>query len=73
MLAGKIFQGTSNKNINFFIFQFHEAISKGPLLICTCCGQLWYRPSVVNAEKLRSSHCDFVKCVCNKISVEGIV
>ena len=53
MPAWKIFQGTSNTNINFLTSQFHEAIPKSPLLIYTCSGQLWYiRPSVVNAEKL---------------------
>ena len=71
--AGKeIFQGTSNKNIGFYMSQFHEVIFKGALYICTCCDQLWYKHSMFNVEKLRSSHLDFVKCLCNKISVDSI-
>ena len=32
------------------ITEFHNAISKGPLYICTCCEQLLYRDSLYQDE-----------------------
>jgi hypothetical protein len=31
------------------ISQFHDVVSQGPLYICTCCDQLWYKHSVIPA------------------------
>ena len=39
--------------------------------ICSCCDQLWYRHSVIIADKLRQCNPDIVKYVCNKISVDN--
>ena len=38
------------------IQKFHAAVSRGPLYICSCCDQLWYKHTVVNAERLRVSN-----------------
>ena len=54
------------------IRKFHTAVASGPLYICSCCDQLWYKHSVTAAEKLRQSHPDMRKYLLNKTSVEGI-
>ena len=56
----KSYRATSTKNIQYFISQFHEVVSQGPVYICTCCDQLWYRHSVLSAEKLKCSNPDIV-------------
>ena len=35
---------------------FHNIVSQGPLYICSCCDQLWYRDSVNSAHKLTKSN-----------------
>ena len=42
--------------ISDLVHKFHITVSKGPLYICTCCDQLWYRHSVNSAENLRLSN-----------------
>ena len=44
----------------------------GPLYICSCCDQLWYKHSVTAAKKLRISNPDIVKYLRSKISVYDI-
>ena len=49
-------EGTSNPVSNHFpnknidelalVRKFHNSVSAGPLYICTCCDQLWYKHSV---------------------------
>lgn len=38
---------TSPSNL---ISMFHDIVSRGPLYICTCCDQLWYKHSVSRTE-----------------------
>ena len=40
-------------DMEFHIAKFHEAVSKGPLYICSCCDQLWYKHSVVHADAFK--------------------
>ena len=40
-------------DMEFHIAKFHEAVSKGPLYICSCCDQLWYKHSVVHADTFK--------------------
>ena len=47
-------------------------IAQGPLYICTCCDQLWYKHGVVNANKLRESNPNICEYLCNKTSVDNI-
>ena len=68
----KNYRATSTKNIQYFISRFHEVVSQGPVYICTCCDQLWYRHSVFSAEKLKCANPDIVKHLCNKMSVNNI-
>ena len=49
---------------------FHEAVSQGPLYICTC-DQLWYKHSVCLAERTRLSNPEMVKHLQDTISVDN--
>ena len=54
------------------IRNFHESVSTGPLYICTCCDQLWYRHSVSPANQLTLKNPDMVKYLQNIVSVDNI-
>ena len=54
------------------IRKFHVAVSRGPLYICSCCDQLWYKHSVVKAERLRVSNPNAGKYLLSKKSVNDI-
>ena len=47
-------------------------IAQGPLYICTCCDQLWYKHGVVNSNKLKESNPSICEYLCNKTSVDNI-
>ena len=53
---------TSNKEtkkdmpLDYFISDFHILVSQGPLFICSCCDQLWYKHSVSSADTIRKSN-----------------
>ena len=46
-------------------------VSKGPLYICTCCDQLWYKHSVSLADNFRLSNPNVSECLLNKTSVDN--
>ena len=48
------------------------AVSRGLLYICFCCDQLWYKHSVVKAERLRVSNPNAGKYLLSKKSVNDI-
>ena len=52
--------------MEFAINRFHEIVNQGPLYVCTCCDQLWYKHSVRCTNKLRQSKPDIVKYLLNK-------
>ena len=56
-------------SMEFAINRFHEIVNQGPLYVCTCCDQLWYKHSVRCTDKLRQSKSDIVKYLLNKASV----
>ena len=56
-------------SMEFAINRFHEIVNQGPLYVCTCCDQLWYKHSVRCTNKLRQSKPDIVKYLLNKTSV----
>lgn len=62
----------ANATIADEIRKFHAAVSRGPLYICCCCDQLWYKHSVYNAGKLRLSNPNVVKYLLSKTSVDDI-
>ena len=61
-----------NSTITDEIRKFHANISRGPEYICSCCNQLWYKHSVITAEKLRLSNSTAGKYLLSKTSVDGI-
>ena len=61
-----------NKTLmNQLIANFHNAVSNGPVYICTCCDQLWYKHSVCRADKIRASNPNAVKLLQNITSVNN--
>ena len=54
----------TNTSVGVSVKKFHDIVKQGPVYICSCCDQLCYKHSVVNACKL-----DSAKYLCNKTSV----
>ena len=54
------------------IRNFHESVSTGPLYICTCCDQLWYKHSVSPANQLTLKNPDRVKYLQDIVSVDNV-
>jgi hypothetical protein len=54
------------------ISKFHDIVSQGPLYICTCCDQLWYKHSVVPAASLKESNPDAQKRLLNRKSLNNV-
>ena len=50
-----------DQNMGNLIKKFHAAVSRGPMYICTCCDQLWYKHSVISAQTF--------KPLCRKIFI----
>ena len=67
-LAGK----SESHSIQTLVSQFHEAVSQGPLYVCTCCDQLWYKHSVAQASTLKKNNPDIQKILLNKVSVDNV-
>ena len=63
---------SGNSTVTDEIQKFHAVVSRGPLYICSCCDQLWYKHSVVSAEKLRLSNANPGKYLLSKTSVDDI-
>ena len=42
----------SVENIEELIGNFHNSVCTGPLYICTCCDQLWYKHSMCLADRI---------------------
>jgi hypothetical protein len=51
------------------ISKFHDVVSQGPLYICTCCDQLWYKHSVIPATALKENNPDVQTRLLNRKSV----
>lgn len=64
---------SKEKSIQFYISKFHDMISQGPFYICTCCDQLQYKDSVLQANKLRQQNPDIPKYLLVETSVGDIV
>ena len=54
------------------ISQFHDVVSQGPLYICTCCDQLWYKHSVIPVTTLKEINPDVQKRLLNRKSVNNV-
>ena len=60
-----------NENIDelALVREFHNSVSAGPLYICTCCDQLWYKHSVLPTNQLKLVNPDITKYLQNVKSV----
>ena len=65
-------QNQQNKCLQSLILKFHDIVSKGPLYVCSCCDQLWYKHSVLSAATLRKKNHDAKKYLQNKTSVNNV-
>ena len=63
----------SNASLKFLVIKFHDKVSPGPMYVCNCCDQLWYKHSVLHADKLWHSNPEIDKYLCNKKSVDNII
>ena len=52
----KIFNQKRFKSIKECIKQFHSDIAVGPLFVCTCCYQTWFRKSVSMSKRPTSQN-----------------
>ena len=59
------------QSIAALISRFHNIVSQGPLYICSCCDQLWYKHSVFPAAKIRNSNPAAEKYLLNSKSVNN--
>ena len=76
-------EGTSNFAGNYFshenidelavVRKFHNSVSAGPVYICTCCDQLWYKHSVSSADRLRLINPDITKYLQSVRSADDIL
>jgi hypothetical protein len=61
-----------HNSVSQLIHKFHKSVSTGPLYICSCCDQLWYKHSVCPAERLRLSNPNSAKYLQGIKSVDNI-
>ena len=61
-----------SKALPNLISKFHAIVSKGPVYICSCCDQLWYKHSVSSASKLKETNEHIHKYLLNKTSVDNV-
>ena len=54
------------------ISKFHKTVAQGPIYVCSCCDQLWYRHSVISTATLRDSNHDSIKYLSGKTSVNNV-
>ena len=58
-------------SVSQLIRKFHKSVSTGPLYICSCCEQLWYKHSVSPADQLRFASENSVKYLQSITSVDN--
>ncbi len=54
------------------IKDFHNLVSNGPLYRCTCCDQLWYKHSVLPADRIGLANLNIVKYLQNIKSFDNV-
>ena len=61
----------NSDNLTDLVKKFQKPVSEGPLYICTCCEQLWYKHSVQHADKLRLTNTSMSNHLQGIVSVNG--
>ena len=64
--------GPCKASSDLAISKFHKTVAQGPIYVCSCCDQLWYRHSVISTAKLRDSNHDSIKYLSGKTSVNNV-
>ena len=62
---------SNNQLIENLITEFHDIVSHGPMYICTCCDQLWYKHSVTKVDNRKTANPNIIKYLLNKTSVDN--
>ena len=66
-------QSTKRQTLTeLLIRNFHESVSTGPLYICACCDQLWYKHSVSLANQSTLKNADMLKYLQDIVSVDNV-
>lgn len=60
------------KSLVDMISKFHRIVNNGPVYVCSCCDQLWYKHSVSSTAKLRERSPNVDKYLLNKTSFGNI-
>ena len=61
-----------NQSLQSLILKFHKIVSEGPLYVCSCCDQLWYKHSVSSATALKKTNPGIEKNLLHKTSVDNV-
>ena len=64
--SSKISDRKGSKDINECIKDFHCSIAIGPIFVCTCCHQTWFRKSVSMIKNINISAKD-IRLYCTKL------
>ena len=64
--SSKISDRKGFKDINECIKDFHSSIAVGPIFVCTCCHQTWFRKSVSMIKNINISAKD-IRLYCTKL------
>ena len=63
---------SNTRTMEDLIKMFHGIVSNGPLYVCSCCDQLWYKHSVSPAVSVRRTNPYVADKLLNKTSVDNI-
>ena len=63
---------SGNQCLQSLILKFHDIVSKGPLYVCSCCDQMWYKHSVSPAATLWKKNPDIKQYLQDKRSVNDV-
>ena len=72
ILERKRLEHTQLQAVQNLISKFHAIVLEGPLYICSCCDQFWYKHSVSSPSKLRETNADIHKYLLNKTNVDNV-
>ena len=63
---------SGNQCLQSLILKFHDIVSKGPLYVCSCCDQMWYKHNVSPAATLWKKNPDIKQYLQDKRSVNDV-
>ena len=63
---------SQTQSLESIIVKFHDIVAKGPLYICSCCDQMWYKHSVSSAETLTENNPGIERYLQGKKSINAV-